>query len=115
MDVINIGKCMTPMTYFAREVLNIKPSIMITASHNPKEYNGLKICAMGKDSIFGEEIQDVKIYNEDDLLYEGNSKKVVNDLKITKDNIYDIYIEINDIKHPLNFINVYSNKKIVYS
>ena len=60
MDVIDIGHCMTPMTYFAREILNIKPSIMITASHNPKEYNGFKMCAMGKDTIFGEEIQEFR-------------------------------------------------------
>ncbi len=60
MDVIDIGQCMTPMTYFAREILNIKPSIMITASHNPKEYNGFKMCAMGRDCIFGEEIQELR-------------------------------------------------------
>ena len=36
VDVINIGLCATPTTYFARELFGIKPSIMITASHNPK-------------------------------------------------------------------------------
>ncbi len=64
LDVINIGHCMTPMTYFAREVLNIKPSIMITASHNPKDYNGFKMCAMGRDCIFGEEIQELRRFLE---------------------------------------------------
>ena len=64
IDVIDIGHCMTPMTYFAREVLNIKPSVMITASHNPKEYNGFKMCAMGRDTIFGEEIQDFRRFLE---------------------------------------------------
>ena len=60
MDVIDIGECMTPMTYFAREILKIKPSIMSTARHNPKNYNGFKICAMGRDCIFGEEIQELR-------------------------------------------------------
>ena len=64
LDVIDIGHCMTPMTYFAREILSIKPSIMITASHNPKEYNGFKMCAMGKDTIYGEEIQDFRKFLE---------------------------------------------------
>lgn len=64
VNVVNIGVCMTPMTYFAREVLKIKPSIMITASHNPKEYNGLKICALGRDTIFGEEIQELRRFVE---------------------------------------------------
>lgn len=64
MNVITIGVCMTPMTYYAREKLQVKPSIMITASHNPKEYNGFKICAMGRDTIFGQEIQDLRIFLE---------------------------------------------------
>lgn len=65
MNVVNIGICMTPMTYFAREILKIKPSIMITASHNPKEYNGLKICGLGEDTIYGEEIQELRRFVED--------------------------------------------------
>ena len=64
MNVVDIGVCMTPMTYFAREILNIKPSVMITASHNPKEYNGLKICGLGRDTIYGEQIQEVRRFVE---------------------------------------------------
>lgn len=64
MNIINIGECITPMTYFAREILEVKPSIMITASHNPKEYNGLKICGTGKDTIYGEEIQNLRKFVE---------------------------------------------------
>ena len=51
MNVISIGKCMTPMTYFAREILHIKPSIMITASHNSKEYTGFKIVYMNDEEM----------------------------------------------------------------
>ena len=64
-DVINIGLCATPTSYFAREYLGVKPSIMITASHNPKEYNGFKICGLGKDTIYGEEIQDLRKFIEE--------------------------------------------------
>lgn len=64
MNVIDIGFCVTPMTYFAREYLKIKPSVMITASHNPKEYNGFKICALGKDTIFGDEVQALREFIE---------------------------------------------------
>lgn len=42
-DVINIGLSTTPMVYFATAKHNFKASVQITASHNPKEYNGLKI------------------------------------------------------------------------
>ncbi len=64
MNVVYIGFCVTPMTYFAREYLNNKPSIMITASHNPKEYNGFKICGLGADTIYGAEIQALREFIE---------------------------------------------------
>ncbi len=47
--VYNIGLSTTPMTYFATAKFNFKGSVQITASHNPKEYNGLKIS--GEDAI----------------------------------------------------------------
>ncbi len=47
-DVIDIGLCSTPMLYFATQE---HPGVMITASHNPKEYNGFKVCAKGSDPL----------------------------------------------------------------
>ncbi len=44
MDVIDIGMCSTPMSYFANGKLKVDGSIMITASHNTGEWNGLKLC-----------------------------------------------------------------------
>lgn len=43
-DVIDVGCCSTPISYFANGSLGADASIMITASHNPKEYNGFKLC-----------------------------------------------------------------------
>lgn len=42
-DVVDIGLCSTDMLYFSSGVLDL-PGVMLTASHNPKEYNGLKMC-----------------------------------------------------------------------
>ena len=42
-DVWYIGQCTTPMFYFASKQLAAQGAIMVTASHNPREYNGLKI------------------------------------------------------------------------
>lgn len=47
-DVIDIGYCNTPMAYFAAQKYN---ALMITASHNPKEYNGIKITRKGVEQI----------------------------------------------------------------
>ncbi len=42
-DVSDIGLCDTPAVYFATAFYGMEGSVMITASHNPKEYNGLKV------------------------------------------------------------------------
>jgi phosphomannomutase len=42
--VVDIGLCSTPMLYFAVEEMGLAGGVMITASHNPAHYNGLKIC-----------------------------------------------------------------------
>ncbi len=47
-NTIDIGLCSTPMLYFASFKEN---AVMITASHNPKEYNGLKICKKGARAL----------------------------------------------------------------
>jgi phosphomannomutase len=43
-DVIDLGMVSTPMTYFANGTLGADASIMLTASHNPGEWNGFKLC-----------------------------------------------------------------------
>jgi phosphomannomutase/phosphoglucomutase len=59
MDVTIIGLCPTPALYFS--LFHLKPGagVMITGSHNPAEFNGFKLC-VGKDTIYGEEIQKLK-------------------------------------------------------
>ncbi len=61
IDVIFIGICITPVAYFAEYWLPVDAALMITASHNPKEYNGIKITA-GKKPVASEQIQAIKKY-----------------------------------------------------
>ena len=44
VDVLDIGLASTPMSYFANSSLGADGSVMITASHNTKEWNGCKLC-----------------------------------------------------------------------
>ncbi len=44
IDVVDLGAIATPMLYFAVESLGVDGGIMVTASHNPPQYNGFKIC-----------------------------------------------------------------------
>ena len=59
IDVIDIGMVSTPMLYFSLYNLDVGGGVMITASHNPGEYNGIKLCR-GKDSVFGAQIQKIR-------------------------------------------------------
>ena len=52
-DVIDIGLCSTPMNYYANGSLKADGSIMITASHNPAEWNGFKLCRADAVPISG--------------------------------------------------------------
>ena len=51
VDVYDIGLCDTPALYFAVSNYNLDGGVMITASHNPPEYNGLKIVGKGSRPI----------------------------------------------------------------
>ena len=59
LHVYDIGVCPTPLLYFSLFHLDVDGGIQITASHNPAEYNGFKIC-LGKDTLYGEQIQDLR-------------------------------------------------------
>jgi phosphomannomutase/phosphoglucomutase len=59
LEVTDLGICPTPVFYFSLRHLPLEGGVMITASHNPPEYNGFKICN-GPDTIFGTEIQDLR-------------------------------------------------------
>ena len=58
IDVVNIGVVPTPVLYFAAERWGIKSGVMITASHNPAEFNGFKILR-GDGSLYGKDILEL--------------------------------------------------------
>lgn len=56
IDVIDLGMVVTPMVYFATNVLEARSGIMVTGSHNPPDYNGFKMVLAG-EAIYGDAIQ----------------------------------------------------------
>ena len=74
IDVVNIGLVTTPMYYFAWEKLGICSGMMITASHNPKEYNGFKFAFDESGNAFGEKIQEFRRYIEKGDFKTGEGK-----------------------------------------
>jgi phosphomannomutase / phosphoglucomutase len=57
--VTDIGVCPTPVLYFSIHHLKQQGGVMVTASHNPPEYNGFKICK-DLDSVHGSQIQKIR-------------------------------------------------------
>ena len=59
IDVIDIGVVATPMVYFATHHFKTGSGVMVTGSHNPPEYNGLKMMVAG-ETLAAESIQDLR-------------------------------------------------------
>ncbi len=59
IDVIDIGCVPTPLTYFAAYQLGTDSCVSVTGSHNPPDYNGLKM-VLGGQTLYGELIQDLR-------------------------------------------------------
>jgi phosphomannomutase/phosphoglucomutase len=69
-NTIDIGAVTTPMTYFAAEHLATRCGVMVTGSHNPPDYNGLKM-VIGGETLSGDAIQQLKTRIESEMLRHG--------------------------------------------
>jgi phosphomannomutase/phosphoglucomutase len=73
VDVVDIGCVPTPLTYFAAHELGTQSCVSVTGSHNPPDYNGLKM-VLGGQTLYGEMIRDLRRrIVEGDLLH-GNGE-----------------------------------------
>ncbi len=81
INIISLGECTTPMYYYACIKLKIYSGIMITASHNPKEDNGLKFAFDERGNCKGQEIQDFLAYIKAGNFSEGCGKVTNYDIK----------------------------------
>lgn len=109
-DVIDLGQCSTPMSYYANKILGADASVMITASHNPGPWNGFKICRANATPLSGATgILDIeRIVKEEDFAPVPPAKGTISG--------YDIipaYVEhfraFADIRRPLNILVDYAN------
>jgi phosphomannomutase/phosphoglucomutase len=71
VDVVDLGMVATPMTYFAAYHLGTGSAVMVTGSHNPPDYNGLKMVLAG-ETLSGETIQQLRQRIEDSRFDQGN-------------------------------------------
>jgi len=95
VDVIDIGMVATPMLYFATYHLGTLSGVSVTGSHNPPEYNGLKVM-LGGDTLSGDAIQALRSRIESGNLATGSGsygtrdiredylRRITSDVKLTR-------------------------------
>ncbi|MBX2885913.1 MAG: phosphomannomutase/phosphoglucomutase [Granulosicoccus sp.] len=97
MNVINIGMVPTPVLYFATHHLETGTGVMVTGSHNPPEYNGLKMMING-NALFGDGITGLYNRIQSDDLASGEGTLTEADIL---DNYLDRIIGDVSLKRPM--------------
>ena len=109
-DVVDLGMCSTPMSYYANKVLGADASVMITASHNPGPWNGFKICRANATPLSGASgILDIeRIVQSGDFAPEAPAKG-----KVYAYDVLPEYAEhfraFADVRRPLRVLVDYAN------
>lgn len=103
IKLFDIGMAPTPVGYFSVFTEKFNANIMITGSHNPKEYNGFKITIF-KDSYFGKDLQYLKNLVID-ALNQNLDKDISIDANIQKYDILSEYISffVKEFAHLKDF------------
>jgi phosphomannomutase/phosphoglucomutase len=95
IDVVDIGCVPTPVTYFAAHHLGTGSCVSVTGSHNPPDYNGLKM-VLGGETLFGSLIQSLRQVVEGRHFVEGQGRvrhadvkeayisRIVDDVKLSR-------------------------------
>ncbi len=94
VDVIDVGCVPTPLTYFAAYELGTHSCVSVTGSHNPPDYNGLKM-VLGGQTLFGELIQALR-----QRIIDGNLVTAATPGKLTQADVVPAYVEkiVGDVK-----------------
>ena len=79
-NVVDIGEVPTPLLYFSTFKTNVSDGVVLTGSHNPKNYNGLKI-VINKKSMTSEKIKKIKSMIEEESFMDGMGKLTSLDVK----------------------------------
>ncbi|OGM28260.1 hypothetical protein A2962_00025 [Candidatus Woesebacteria bacterium RIFCSPLOWO2_01_FULL_39_61] len=103
IDLIDLGMVMTQMVYYGQYRFQTNGGVMITASHNPWNYNGFKL-AIGYSLTTGpEEVQELRKLVETESFFKSEKKGEVTKADIKEDYIHDVLKRI-EIKRPYKIV-----------
>ncbi len=99
-DVLNIGAVPTPVLYFAAKQHTSGTGIMLTGSHNPADYNGLKM-TLANNTLANEEILELKDFITNGN-YSGGAAKIIS--KDVSDEYIDYILERESLSKKLKIV-----------
>ncbi len=82
VDVVDIGMCMTQMVYWSQYYFQTNGATMITASHNPKDFNGFKIATAFSQTTLPRDIKEIREAVEKDKYFVAEKKGAVTEVDI---------------------------------
>lgn len=101
VDVSNIGQCGTEEIYFATSFLGVDGGIVVTASHNPKDYNGIKFVRKDSRPISADTgLEDIRRLAEKNRFDLARRKGRNNQVNVKRDYIRHLlgYIDVDRLK-----------------
>lgn len=105
-DVIDLGMTGTEETYFAAFTLDIDGAIEVTASHNPMDYNGMKLVGRSAQPISGDSgLNEIRALAESGMFITPAKQGLLSQLSILDDYVAHLltYVTLNNI-HPLKLV-----------
>ncbi len=103
LDVVDLELASTDLLYFASGSQDL-PGVMLTASHNPKQYNGMKFCLAGAKPV-GEESGLREIRR---MVEAGEQRPVADPGRVERRDLLDAYVD-----HVLSFTDVAAMRPLV--
>jgi len=95
IDVIDIGEIMTQMVYYGQYRFQVNGGCMVTASHNPKNYNGFKLAIGFSQTTGPEEVQEIRKLVEEEKFVIPSKRGSLSRVDIKEDYYKDVLKRVN--------------------
>ena len=97
IEVLFVGVCPTPALYFALHVKDVQAGVMVTASHNPKEDNGIKL-NLGTHALYGDKIRAIRDLYKQNKKITSNTKGLIREYVIVPEYVESLVKEFFVLK-----------------
>jgi len=103
-DVLKLGIVPTQVTYFSVPFLNLRGGIMITASHNPPDWNGFKLFKEKGEFIFGDELNQIKEWTLNKYFIKSSKKGTISEYDKILEDYFNFVVKKINLKRKLKVV-----------